>query len=72
MYIPLNIKTNYSLLSSLVDIDNLIKKAKSLGITTLAITDSNMYGVIDFYKKCIQNDIKPIIGVNLVVDDKPN
>lgn len=71
MYIPLNIKTNYSLLSSLVDIDNLIKKAKSLGITTLAITDSNMYGVMDFYKKCIQNDIKPIIGINLVVDDKP-
>ena len=70
MYIPLNIKTNYSLLSSLVDIDNLIKRAKSLGITSLAVTDSAMYSTMDFYKKCIQNDIKPIIGIDLTIDDK--
>ncbi len=70
MYIPLNIKTNYSLLSSLNDIEHLIHKAKSLNIKTLGITDSNMYGVMDFYKECLKNDIKPIIGIDIEIEDK--
>ena len=69
MYIPFNIKTNYHLLSSLNDIDNLINKALSLNIKTLSITDDMMYSTMDFYKKCISNNIKPIIGLEIKIDD---
>ena len=69
MYTPLYVKTNYSLLSSLIKIDNLIDYAKSNNIKSLAITDNNMYGVMEFYKKCKANNIKPIIGLELEIDD---
>ena len=69
-YIPIRIKTNYSLLTSLIKIDDLIAKCKELGINTLAICDDNMYGVMEFYKACKNNDIKPIIGLEIKIDEK--
>ena len=70
-YIPMIIKTNYSLLTSLIKIDELIIRAKEYNINTLAICDDNMYGVMEFYKKCKKNDIKPIIGLEIKINDKP-
>ena len=69
MYTPLYVKTNYSLLSSLIKIDELINYAKSNNIKSLAIADNNMFGVMEFYKKCKANNIKPIIGLELEIDD---
>ena len=45
-YVPLQVKTSYSLLSSLNNIEKLVSLAKNLGYTSLAITDSNMFGTI--------------------------
>lgn len=70
MYIPLNVKTNYYLLSSLNDIAHLIEKAISLNIKSIAITDGSMYSTMDFYKQCLKNNIKPIVGIEIIVDDK--
>ena len=70
MYIPLNIKSNYSLLDSLITIDDLINFAKNSKLTTLCLCDSSMFGVMEFYKKCIDNDIKPVIGLEIEIDDK--
>ena len=48
-YIPLHVKTNYTLLSSLVDIKQLVKQLKAYNIDAVAITDTNvMYGVMTF------------------------
>ena len=69
-YVPLYIKTHNSLLSSMIKIDELIKYALDNNINTLTITDNNMYGVMDFYKKCKQNYIKPIVGLEIKIDDK--
>lgn len=69
-YIPLYIKTSYSLLSSLCDIKKLVHHAKGLGIKSLAITDNNMFGAMEFYKECISNGIKPIIGLEIEIDNK--
>ncbi|MCL1924130.1 MAG: DNA polymerase III subunit alpha, partial [Defluviitaleaceae bacterium] len=45
-------------------------RAKNLGYTALAITDyGNIYGSIEFYKKCLQYGIKPLIGVELLTED---
>lgn len=69
MYIPLSIKTNFSLLSSLIDIDSLIEYAKEKNIKSLAITDDNMFGMMNFYKACRNNDIKPIIGLEIKLEN---
>ena len=65
MYTPLYIKTDNSLQSSLIMINDLIEFAKNNNIKSLTITDNNMYGVMDFYKGCINNNIKPIIGLEI-------
>ena len=71
MYTPLYIKTDNTLLSSLISIDNLIEYACKNNIKSLSITDNNMYGVIEFYNKCILNNIKPIVGLELIINDNP-
>ena len=70
MYTPLYIKTDNSLQQSLIKINDLIMYAKNNDIKSLTITDNNMYGVMDFYKMCINNNIKPIIGLECVYNDK--
>ena len=63
-FVHLHVHTHYSLLDGMCKIDDLIEKAKELGFGCLAITDhGNMYGAIEFYKKCKSKGIKPLIGV---------
>ena len=69
-YVALEVKTCYSILESLNHIPKLVAKAKELGYTSLAITDTNnMFGVMEFYLECKKNNIKPIIGIKLIVKD---
>lgn len=68
-YTPLWIKTDYSILSSLIKIDDLISMLKSLEIKSAAICDDNLYGAMEFYTKCIKNDIKPIIGLEVNLEE---
>ena len=65
MYTPLYIQTDYTFLNSMIKIDDLITFAKENNIKSLAITDHNMYGVMEFYQKCRQNNIHPILGLEL-------
>jgi len=69
-YIPLRVKTSYSLLTSLNDIKKIVLFCKEKGINTLCITDTNMYGVMEFYKECMSNGIKPVIGLELNINNK--
>lgn len=69
--VALQVKTGYSILGSLCFIDKLVEKAAKLGYTSLAITDeNNMFGVMEFYKACSKYNIKPIIGIELDINDK--
>lgn len=70
MYTPLYIKTENSLLNSMIFIDKLIDFAKKNNIKSLTITDNNMYGVMEFYHKCLENEIKPIIGLEVIIENK--
>lgn len=66
MLCALQVKTCYSILSSLNRIDDLTKKAKDMGYSSLAITDTNnMFGVYEFYLACLNSGIKPIIGMEV-------
>ena len=68
-YIPLNIKTHYEILSSLIKIEDLVLYAKKNNVSSLGITDSNMFGSLEFINLCKKNNIKPIIGVPFLVQD---
>ncbi|MBP5739331.1 MAG: PHP domain-containing protein, partial [Spirochaetia bacterium] len=62
-FVHLHNHTDYSLLDGAMKIDDMVAKAKSLGMTSIAITDhGNMFGALNFYQKCKANDIKPIVG----------
>ncbi len=64
----LHVHTEYSLLDGSSKIKEITKRAKELGMDSLAITDHGvMYGVIDFYRAALANDIKPIIGCEVYV-----
>lgn len=67
--VPLNLKTEYSLLSSLIRIPELIVYAKEQGWTSLVLTDTNLYGAMEFYQACQKNNIKPIIGLEVSCTD---
>ncbi len=67
-FVNLFVETNYSMNGSNIKINELIEKAVVNNYTSLAITDSRMYGVIKFYKECIKREIKPIIGLNVFTE----
>ena len=69
MYIPLFNKSNYTLLSSLLTTTDIVDYAEKQNISVIAITDTNMYGTMEFIKKCESKNIKPIIGLQLLLDE---
>ena len=69
METPIKITTDYSLLSSLITLDNLISCLKENNINVCGICDDNLFGSYLFYKKCILNNIKPIIGLEIKLSD---
>ncbi|MGO3018715.1 MAG: PHP domain-containing protein, partial [Anaerococcus sp.] len=67
----LHLHTEYSLLDGFCPIDRLLDKCQQLDMNSVAITDhGSMYGIIEFYKKCKQRNIKPIIGCEVYVSEK--
>ena len=64
----LHVHTEYSLLDGACRINKIASAARQKGMTSLAITDHGvMYGVIDFYRACIKENIKPVIGCEVYV-----
>ncbi|APB31470.1 DNA polymerase III subunit alpha [Vagococcus teuberi] len=62
----LQVRSEYSLLSSTNRIKDLVFEAKERGYTSLAITDiDTLHGVVLFYQECIRQGIKPLIGMTL-------
>jgi DNA polymerase-3 subunit alpha len=60
----LHVHTEYSLLDGFSRIKKLVKQAKDLGMSHLAITDHGaMYGALEFYKACKAGGVHPILGV---------
>ena len=59
----LHVHTEFSMLDGAARLEELVAKAVHDGQPALGITDhGNMYGVLDFYKECREQGVKPIIG----------
>jgi len=67
-FVHLHLHSEYSLLDGACRITDIPKAVKKLGQKAAAITDhGNMFGVVDFYKACIVEGVKPIIGCEVYV-----
>ena len=59
----LHVHTEFSMLDGAARLDELVAKAAQDGQPALGITDhGNMYGVLEFYKECRKQGVKPVIG----------
>lgn len=62
-FVHLHLHTQYSLLDGAIRLPDLIDQAKEWNIPAIAQTDhGNMFGAIDFYTRCKDAGIKPILG----------
>ncbi|NMC87057.1 MAG: DNA polymerase III subunit alpha [Candidatus Moranbacteria bacterium] len=67
-YTHLHVHSHYSLLDGLGKIDDLLDRAKELGMDSIALTDHGvMYGAVEFFIKAKEKGIKPIIGCEMYV-----
>lgn len=65
-FVHLHLHTEYSTLDGAVRIDDLMAKAKKLGMPAVAMTDhGNLFGAIEFYQAAKKAGIKPIIGCEM-------
>ena len=74
-FVHLHVHTEYSIIDSTVRIPGLMKKCAEEHMPAVALTDqSNVFGLVKFFRKAIAAGIKPIIGADLRLynADDPN
>ena len=72
-FVHLHAHSHYSLLQALPKLPNLVAAAKAQGCTALALTDrGNLYGAIEFIKECTSAGLKPIVGVDVQIENNPS
>jgi error-prone DNA polymerase len=72
MFTSLHTHSVFSFHAGVCTIPELVGRAKALGMTSLALTDTDrMSGLILFYLECKKQGIKPILGVELTQPGKP-
>ena len=67
-FVHLHNHTHYSLLDGLTKIPELVDFVKSQGMEAVAVTDhGTMSGLVELYKTCHDNGIKPVLGLEAYV-----
>ena len=67
----LHLHSQYSVLQATANVKDIIAKAKSQGMTALALTDlGNLFGAFKFVSEALKNDIKPIVGCEFYVAEE--
>ncbi|MCX6640720.1 MAG: DNA polymerase III subunit alpha [bacterium] len=65
-FVHLHTHSDYSLLDGSAKVKDLVRTARDLGMTALALTDhGNLFGAIEFYREARKAELKPIIGIEL-------
>ncbi len=62
-------QTEYNMLKNSIHLDDYIRVSKEYGYSMLSLTDDNMAGNYKFYNLCKKNDILPLIGLEISLND---
>ena len=63
-FVHLHVHSQFSLLDGACRTGDLPERTKELGMSSVAITDHGvLFGLVDFYTKCVSTGVKPIIGI---------
>ncbi len=67
-FVHLHCHSEYSVLEATPRVKQIAKKAAELGMKSVALTDNgSMFGAIEFYFACKENNINPILGLDAYV-----
>lgn len=70
-FTTLQVFSSYSLLKSTIRLNEYVETGKLLGYKQLALTDDGvLHGAVEFYERCIQNGIQPILGCTFEISWK--
>ena len=70
-FIHLSVHSEYSMVDGICRINPLIEQVANYQMPAVALTDHvNFFGLIKFYRKAIANGIKPIVGVEILVEEE--
>ena len=78
-YVPLNVRSSYSMGDSIAQIPRLVRKARELALPAMALVDTNMHGAKEFHDACLSMSerdygrlptIKPIIGLAVRIRER--
>ena len=62
----LHLHSQYSLLDGAIRLDDLVKKTKEYGMSSVALTDhGTMFGALEFHAACQKGGIRPVIGAEV-------
>ena len=71
-YVPFRVHSHYSFLDSTLSPTAIVELAKQHGLSAVALTDTgNLHGAVEFVQAAKQAGVKPILGTELRVGDKP-
>lgn len=71
VFIHLRLHSEYSILDSIIRVNDAVSKAITDDMPALALTDlSNLFGLVKFYQSANKNGIKPIIGCDVWVSNE--
>src|SRR3990167_3425734 len=67
-FVHLHVHSEYSLLEAACRLKGIAKKAAEFKMPAVALTDNgNMFGAIEFYFACLDQGVKPIIGLDAYI-----
>lgn len=69
--VPLHVHSHFSFLDSTLSPEAVVTLAKERGLPTVALTDPNLHGAVEFCALAKQAGIHPIVGAELTVDGQP-
>ncbi|CAA6804865.1 MAG: DNA polymerase III alpha subunit (EC, partial [uncultured Thiotrichaceae bacterium] len=70
-FVHLRLHTEYSLADSTIRIKPLMKAVEEAGMSAIAMTDlNNLFAMVKFYRATMAAGLKPIFGVDVLLDNK--
>jgi len=70
-FVHLRVHTEYSLVDSTIRIKQLMPAVEEAGMPAVAMTDqNNLFGMVKFYRAARGQGLKPIFGVDILLEDE--